>query len=377
MKYKTSRRSFLVSCAAPVFALAVPSQRDVLLLKTPEGGLQPQAVVDASGVLHLVYLYGNPAAADIGYVRREPGEIQFSNPIRVNDRPGSAIALGTVRGARIAIGKAGHVHVAWNGSGKSARMFYARIDERRRRFEPQRDVMPSITGLDGGGTVAADSAGNVYVACHAQGQRDGRPIQGEGNRRVWLARSSDDGKTFAREAAVSPEETGACGCCGMGALADSTGNLYLLYRSARAVVHRDMYLLVSRDKGATFHATDLQPWEIGACPMSTVSLAEAGKHVFFSWETDKQVYFSKYDGKPVAAPGAGRNRKHPAIAASRNGNILLSWTEDTGWNRGGSLKWQVFDSDQRPDAPLGEAQVVPAWGLGTAAAVRDQFLLIC
>ncbi|MGI9071809.1 MAG: hypothetical protein ACR2JB_10980, partial [Bryobacteraceae bacterium] len=60
---------------------------------------------------------------------------------------------------------------------------------------------------------------------------------------------------------------GACGCCGMGAVADQKGNLYLLYRSAREVIHRDMYLLVSQDRGMTFPAMDVQPWDIGACPM--------------------------------------------------------------------------------------------------------------
>jgi hypothetical protein len=34
----------------------------------------------------------------------------------VNSQPESAIAAGTIRGAQLAIGKAGRVHVAWNGS---------------------------------------------------------------------------------------------------------------------------------------------------------------------------------------------------------------------------------------------------------------------
>jgi hypothetical protein len=34
----------------------------------------------------------------------------------VNHIDGSAIATGTVRGAQIAVGAKGRVHVAWNGS---------------------------------------------------------------------------------------------------------------------------------------------------------------------------------------------------------------------------------------------------------------------
>jgi hypothetical protein len=339
-----------------------------------------------------VYLYGDPSAADIAYVKKAPGDQVFSAPIRVNTQPGSAVALGTVRGARVALGRSGRVHVAWNGSSraepkgprKSFPMLYARIDDRGQSFEPQRNLMQTATGLDGGGAVAADLDGNVYVSWHGQGQRNGEPIEGEEYRRVWVAHSTDDGKTFDQERPVSPPDTGTCGCCGMGALVDRDGNLYLLYRSAREIVHRDMYLLISRDRGKTFKAVDLHPWQIGACPMSTVSLALANGRVLLSWETEKQVYFASLDlrtgviGEPIApALGADRNRKHPAIARNERGEILLAWTEGTGWKKGGALKWQLFDSHARPLTPGDEEAVVPAWGLATAVTVRDKFVVIC
>lgn len=119
MKAKVSRRCFLGSCAGAVLAAGKPSSGAVILIKTPNGSLQPRAVVDSSGVIHLIYLYGDPSTADMGYVRKAPEEKEFSAPIRVNDRPGSAIALGTVRGAHLALGRSGRIHVAWNGSPKA------------------------------------------------------------------------------------------------------------------------------------------------------------------------------------------------------------------------------------------------------------------
>src|SRR3954453_22125208 len=86
----------------------------VNLVRTPTHGLQPQAVVDERGTLHLIYLAGEPSASDVFYVRRDAGKKEFSPPLRVNSQPGSAIAPGTIRGAQIAIGKNGRVHVAWN-----------------------------------------------------------------------------------------------------------------------------------------------------------------------------------------------------------------------------------------------------------------------
>ncbi|MGI8959109.1 MAG: sialidase family protein [Bryobacteraceae bacterium] len=386
-----SRRTFFASCAGAAIAAENLETRDVVLLKVPGGGLQPQAAVDPKGIIHLIYLYGDPAAADIGYVRKMPGEKNFSSPIRVNSRPGSAIALGTVRGAHLALGRLGRIHVAWNGSAKaqpkaahnSAPMLYTRMRDDGQAFENQCNVMQVATGLDGGGTVAADQFGNIYVAWHAQGQKNGQPQEGEIHRRVWLARSSNDGGTFEPETPVSPQTSGACGCCGMGALADKEGTVYLSYRTAREAVHRDMYLLVSRDRGKNFQAVELQPWQIGACPMSTTSLSKANGRVVVSWETERQVYFAFVDrtrglvGKPVAAPDRGLNRKHPAVAID-GGKVFLAWTEGTGWKKGGTSEWCIFkDGIPQLSGANRQASVpVPAWGLVTAVASKGQFFVI-
>src|SRR5437879_10562330 len=92
----------------------------VKLIATPDGGIQPQAAVDAKGVVHLVYFKGEPRAGDIFYVRRGPGEETFSKPIQVNSQPHTAMAMGTIRGAQLAVGKNGRVHVAWDGMGEGA-----------------------------------------------------------------------------------------------------------------------------------------------------------------------------------------------------------------------------------------------------------------
>src|SRR5438874_8028020 len=91
MDNKTSRRSFLVSSLGSALVWAADGESTVQLMKAPNGGLQPQAVADSKGVIHVIYLYGDPAAADIGYVRKPPGGRDFSPPIRVNSALGSAI----------------------------------------------------------------------------------------------------------------------------------------------------------------------------------------------------------------------------------------------------------------------------------------------
>jgi hypothetical protein len=98
-------------------------------------------------------------------------------------------------------------------------MLYTRLNDVGTAFEPQRNLITAAVVLDGGGSVAADAAGNVYVFWHAP--EPGK--KGEGNRRVWVAASADEGKTFAAERAASTEPTGACGCCGLRAFADRKG----------------------------------------------------------------------------------------------------------------------------------------------------------
>jgi hypothetical protein len=265
-------KSFDIAGAIAVVALLVGAagsahaDSKVTVLKTPNGSIQPQAVVDAKGTLHLIYFKGDDSAGDIFYVRREAGKDRFSAPIRVNSQAGSAVAIGTIRGGQIALGKGGRIHVVWNGSSTAqprsqgqytSPLLYARLGEAGTAFEEQRNLMRVTTTLDGGGTVAADQSGNVYVAWH--GIKVGSPL-GEENRKVWLAISPDEGKTFGEESQVNAKPTGACACCSMHAFADSKGSVYLLYRSSKD--SRDIYLLASQDPRKGFEGVLVHPWKI-------------------------------------------------------------------------------------------------------------------
>jgi hypothetical protein len=227
----------------------------VTLLRVPNGGIQPQALVDAKGTLHLIYFKGRDATAgDLFYVRREAKAERFSDPIRINSPPSRACATGSVRGGQIALGQGGRLHVVWNGVGTD----YARLNDAGTAFEGQRNLMRQTEVPDGGCTVAADDAGNVYVVWH--GQRKGE--RGEAKRQVWVARSTDEGKSFSLEEPAWAEPTGVCPCCSTRAFADRDGIVYVLYRSATAAVNRDTYVLVSEDRGKTFHQTLVHKWKV-------------------------------------------------------------------------------------------------------------------
>jgi hypothetical protein len=354
----------------------------VRTIRVPNGGVHPQAAAGADGVIHLVYCKGDPGHADVFYVRSNDGGSTFSKPLRVNSQDESVIFTGTVRGPQMALGKGGRVHVSWMGSssaepkakGRQTPMLYSRLNDAGVAFEPQRNLIQNYPGLDGGGSVAADDEGNVYVAWHAPEKE-----QNEADRHVWIVRSQDEGKTFGPETMADPQPLGACGCCGIRmSTGPGRGEVYVLYRSATKMVNRDMQLLASTDYGQTFKVALAHPWKIGQCAMSTSAFTKSNGAILAAWETRQQVYVATVRGdgvpvnEPAPAPGQGENRKHPTLATNRAGQTVLAWTEGTGWEKGGSVAWQVYDRDGRPlPGQGGHADGLPVWGVPAAVALSD------
>jgi hypothetical protein len=306
-----------------ILTLSTPAA-EVEVRRTPNGGIQPQVAVDESNTVHLIYFKGTAEAGDVFYVRKGSGDETFSEPIRVNSQPGSAMAVGTIRGAHLAVGKNNRVHVAWMGSAEAKPeapeghpMLYTRLNEKETGFETQRNLVTWATGLDGGGSIAADGQGRVYVAWHAGGPDN---ENGEAGRAVYVARSEDSGKTFARENRANPKRTGACGCCGMRAYADSGEGVHMLYRTAQPE-GRDMTWLVSHDRGEHFEMATVNPWAIQHCPMSSAAIAEASGEILLATEKENRVAYTRAGSlegafsPPIRPIGSGK--RHPPALAVR------------------------------------------------------------
>lgn len=368
--------------ACVLFIATAANAQNVRTLRLPRGAIQPQVAVDDNGAIDLIYFRGEAQHGDLFFVRWTDGVGDFKSAIKVNQHPQSAIAIGNIRGAHLAVGRDNRVHVAWMGSdraepkapGGASPMLYTRLDDSGKQFELERNVITTNVGLDGGGSLAADREGNVYVTWHAPklGQK------GEENRRVWVAHSRDDGQLFEPEQPAFDAPTGCCGCCGMRALASDEGTLLILYRSAEEMVHRDMHLLTSTNEGQTFQGVKIADWNVPQCVMSSASLANDLVGSLAAWETDGQVFYARIEphsgrvGKPIAAPGIAGKRKHPVVAANGEGEVILAWTEGMEWNRGGSVAWQVFDASGRPlPAARGRAEGVPVWSLVAVCVQPD------
>ena len=122
--------------------LAVQCTAGVTSIRVPNGGIQPQ-LVERDGVIHLLYFSGDPANGSLFYTRSADYGQTFSKPLPVNDADSGAMAVGNIRGAQLAVGKGGRVHVAWNGVAPvgALPMYYTRLNDAGRAFEKPRNVI--------------------------------------------------------------------------------------------------------------------------------------------------------------------------------------------------------------------------------------------
>lgn len=369
----------LAACLAALPSIG--SAATVEVVRLPAGTLQPVAVTDSEGTVHWVWLQGEPAACDVFYQRWPGGVPPSTPPLRVNSRPGSAIAIGTVRGAQITLGRAGRIHVVWNGSSKAetspgdgAPLLYSRLDDSGTTFEASRNLRGSTFHLDGGASVAADSTGNVTVVWHAAIKRDNAT---EKDRRVFAIRSIDEGTTFLPAGVLTPDG-GVCGCCGLRAFSDSADHLAVLYRSAGTGAGRPMILLSSTTttQGTAVQQVLSDPWPIEACPMSTAALIAGPGQVLAAWETEGRIRFTSLKSGTSAARGIesvsdGSRARHPALAVNQSGQILCAWAEGTGWQRGGEVAWRTWPPGDGPAGVISRQPGLSAWSSPAAFARPD------
>ena len=362
---------------------AVASAGPVTLLEVPNEGVQPQALVDTGGKLHLLFLAGPASESDVFHTTLNPKTKSFAKPKRVNHTTGNAVAMGSIRGAQGAWGRDGRLHVVWNATvpdsdGKShMEVRYTRSDSTGDNFEPERGLMHAGKFLDGGATLAADQQGNVYVLWHAMPQdATPDPGHGEASRTIYLAKSSDDGRTFTKDTPCSDAAVGICACCSMRATTLASGELVVLYRAADGT-GRSMQSLRSTDHGVSFKVAELHPWLINACPMSSSSLRPTPQGVMAAWETDSAIWTASLNANsmPPWKISTGGS-KHPSIAQDDHGQTLITWARDTGWQRGGTLAWSLLDAqgkvsiESTTDSAKNANQKVPVWSFPAAAFVE-------
>jgi hypothetical protein len=358
--------------ATSAFATSIKTER------VPEHGVQPQIARGSDGTLHLVYLVGDAAACDVRYSTKPAGATTWTAPLTVNSQPHSAIAMGTIRGAQLAIGSDDTVHVVWNGSTKGAPprspapLYYAQRS-RDGGFSAQRNVRGDTQALDGGASIAASAKGEVFIVWH------GAPAEaapGEEHRVVFVLKSADNGHTFAPVSIANLNDQGVCACCSLKTMVAPDGEFITLYRAARTKTQRDITALSSRDGGVTFTHKIVGPWAINACPMSSASLVPFARTLRAAWEAEGKIYSALLDSTSPALLLSSDPGRHPALAVNAQGETLVTWSIGTGWQHGGSLAWRKIDASGHLTEVQGRTEGVPVWDFTAAYAEGEDFVVM-
>lgn len=318
----------------------------------PFDGGRAKAAVDGNGTVQLLFHRQGNAY----YASKKPAEKEFAPPIRVNSIEGSAAV------SELAIGADQRVHVLFHGNifyireqleNKERRLrpqdvrytFYSRMNDAGTGFENQLEISPGVWGFDGGCTIAADQEGNVY-AFFAGSKESAK----ETDREVFMARSSDHGRTFSQPHPIGLGK-GVCACCHLKATMDREGRLYLAYRIAENGIQRDSYVLTSQDQGETWGATPLDEWQLRACPGSVYSFASTQGGNYVSLRNKEQVFFADlFPENPelIAPPESSRKRRAAVMAGDSQGHLLLAWAEGENFNKPHDLVWQLFEENGKP-----------------------------
>jgi hypothetical protein len=330
---------------------------EVRTLRAPNNGQVPAVAFDAKGTLHMAYGAGSPGNAF--YVQSTDAGKTFSKPVRLNPRPNTT-GTGMERGPRLALGKGGVIHIVLQGYYKSgAGVWYTRSTDGGKSFEPERRLEDPEYGLDNL-ALAADSAGGVFVLWTGGFPGREKDPESEVASPIVLVRSSDNGKTFTKNALLQsdhPASSYACGCCRLEAQVGDDGNLYVAFRGGYKGL-RDPWLLVGRKTENNFKCLNVHvdKWAT-TCPMQGMPLrVDAKGRVLFSWMSRDRAYWtmSEENAKnfrpPVAAPDQGKGKQaFPMALANDRGQVLLVWTQS------GEVRWAIYQADGTPTAERGVA----------------------
>ncbi|MEZ5459434.1 MAG: sialidase family protein [Steroidobacteraceae bacterium] len=422
MQHANHARAYALIAALLTGMVAVPApagQDDSTRVSTEGHEAQgPEISLGPDGAINMVWIDTDPnagkhdtgghghshmATTNLYFARSTDGGQTFAPAVRVNAVEGDVWGF-TVSKPRVVAGANGTIHVFYpgndvnpaNGKPHAVAMYTRSTDGGKSFATPQRlNTMPTSDAshlVHGGlthahvfGTMAVDGRGTVYTMWI-----DTRDMQQEGDSgKVFLAVSTDDGKTFSTDREIYPADV--CPCCQLTAFVDERDRLFVGSRQVDGK-YRDSVVSLSVDRGATFSARQrLSPnrWAIDGCPLKPTALAASGDQVwaayFSAGEATPGVHFVRSDdgGKTFSAPVL----VHPEAAVSDApvlalaGNVLhLFWHAKVGdggrrvFTRSSTDGGRTFGAVAQLPAPAGSAQlpVVAARSDGTVQVAWQQ-----
>ena len=331
------------------------SPRAVFSAKGIVGARDPKLDISSSGMLSMLVVYEEGAKSRVGYTMSHDGGDSFMPLIPVSE-PGAAVrSHGENSPTLTALPTA--IYALWEqGSKGGSDLMFARSLSYGQNFDKPVRVTDNETAFHGFSSVAAAPNGDVHAVW-----LDGREASpSSGTFAVYLARSRDRGVTFERNHRVA---LSACPCCRPRIAFGGHGEVYVAWRKVFAGEVRDMVVSTSRDGGETF-ALDVRVaddgWKLRGCPDSGPAAVQSGGRLYIAWLTEGrerrsriQLAWSDDQGRhfhaPIAVSSDSVDPNHPALTASEDGRVLLSFQAR---NKRADGTWEpsrVFVAEVRSD----------------------------
>ena len=317
---------------------------------------EPAIAAANDGSFYVAWVNHDAKQADVMLARfNETGE--QGPPVRVNRQPGVATAW---RGDQpsLAVAPDGTLHVLWTarvdaGEKHGTEVYLSSSTDRGRSFATEVKVNDDKGTTDHGmHSLAIAADGRIYAAwldernVHVpKPSTKGEGHHMESNRDLYLAYSTDGGRSFSANKKVASE---ACPCCKTALTVSQDGTVYAGWRQVLPGSFRHIAVAGSTDGGKSFSTPVIvsdDHWVLQGCPVSGPSLAvdrssgnlkvvwyAAGENsaagVYFAESKDKGHSFS-----PRQLLSQETVRGTPALA----GSIALWQTSETAETKMRSL----------------------------------------
>jgi hypothetical protein len=246
---------------------------------------EPVTASAADGSFYVAWVNHDAKQADVMIANFGSNGEMRGVPVRVNRQAGGATAW---RGDQpsLAVAGDGSVYVVWtarvDAGGRHGTDLYMSVsNDRAQSFASEVKINDDkIPGPHGMHSLAIAKDGRVYV-----GWLDERNIQkpkpstkGEGhhmesNRDLFIAHSTDGGRTFSTNRKIASE---ACPCCKTALAVANDGTLYAGWRQVLPGSYRHIAVMSSTDGGASFSSPVIvsdDRWMLQGCPVSGPSLS--------------------------------------------------------------------------------------------------------
>ena len=340
---------------------SAPRSESPVVLAVPGTLNRMPSLAVSGGRVSAVWTATENDVMDVYIAVSEDGGATFSEPRRVNDRPGDARS-NAEQPPRVVMSETA-ITVIWPSRPDGISVIrQARSTDGGRTFSPAATLHnSSIRGFRGWQSLALGRDGAVHAvwldgrhAAPSSGQHHHHATSKDAAGAMSAAAPRQDvyGAVMAADGSVTESHIArdVCFCCKTAVSVGASGRVNVAWRHIFPESMRDIAMTTSTDGGRTFSPlvrVSEDRWQLSGCPDDGPAMVSGkGESVHLAWPSLESeptprkaiFYTSTADGRSFAprvrlSSDDQEDAAHPQIAADAAGNIAAVWDEQHGETR--------------------------------------------